>query len=504
MTVEPRGECQPLDLDETPSAPSPTTHFTEIVETVLTGLILAFIFRAFFVEPFIIPTGSMADTLLGAHATCVCPACGWEFDFAPVRATPVGAPFLVPPEVVCPNCQLRIDTSDEHTVPKAGDRILVHKWPYLLGGPFRPRRWDVIVFRDPANPEQHYIKRLVGLPGETVELLDGDVFINGRIARKPPEVQRALWFVVFDQSHAPDAADPSGVWTRWVTNDAPPDQGAGWSGMDTRVISYNGLDQTPRTLTFMTGGDRDYLRDFYAYDRRSSGTPVHDVRVIADVTFQGGAGLCRWELVLATGLLAAEVHRDGMVQLTVTDEQVGGRVVRLTAPPRAAFAAQRPATVEFGHVDYRAYLAIDGQEVLTTTDAEYAPQIDVLRAAAATNPPTIRLVATNVRLELRRLRIDRDVCYTCHPELGQRACAGAPFALHAREYFVLGDNSPDSHDSREWEEHGPNLPADYRLGTVREDQIVGLAAFVYLPGLLPLDAAGRWRVPDVGRARFVR
>ncbi len=506
MSVELRAERQPPDLDETPLVPSPATRFTEILETVLTGLVLAFIFRAFLVEPFIIPTGSMADTLLGSHATRICPACGWEFDFAPVRSPAsagLGA-FVLPAEVVCPNCRLEIETADAPTAPKAGDRILVHKWPYLLGGAFGPARWDVIVFRDPADPDQHYIKRLVGLPGETIELLDGDVFINGRIARKPPQVQRALWFVVFDQSHAPDRSEPSGRWSRWVTRDAPPEGNTGWTGMDTRVIRYDGLDPELRTLSFVTDGVSDYLRDFYAYDRRSSGRPVGDVRVTADVTFQSGAGLCRWELVRSPGVFAAEIHRDGLVQLTVTDEQAGGRVVRLTAPPRPAFAAQQPVTVELGHVDYRVYLKIEGREVLATTDAEYKPEVETLRAATGKGPVSIHLAAKNVRLALERLRIDRDVYYTCQPRLGQRACAGDPFSLQGGEYFVLGDNSPDSHDSREWEERGPHLPADYRLGTVREDQIVGAAAFVYLPGLVPLHVGVRWRVPDVGRVRFVR
>ncbi len=75
-----------------PAPPAPSTvasrrrrpgRIPEIVQTVFTGLILAFIFRAFLVEPFIIPTGSMADALLGAHARLTCPACGWQFAFAP-------------------------------------------------------------------------------------------------------------------------------------------------------------------------------------------------------------------------------------------------------------------------------------------------------------------------------------------------------------------------------------------------------------------------------------
>ena len=53
------------------------------IDTLLTALILAFVFRAFMIEAFIIPTGSMARSLSGAHGTQVCRNCGWESDFGP-------------------------------------------------------------------------------------------------------------------------------------------------------------------------------------------------------------------------------------------------------------------------------------------------------------------------------------------------------------------------------------------------------------------------------------
>jgi hypothetical protein len=122
---------------------------------------------------------------------------------------------------------------------------------------------------------------------------------------------------------------------------------------------------------------------------------------------------------------------------------------------------------------------------------------------------SIRIGAARARLSIRSLRIDRDVHYTYRPGLTQRAETGRPFQLRAGEYFVLGDNSARSHDGREWTRVTNSLQAavdrrEYQIGTVREDQIVGQAFFVYLPGVLPLDEAGRWRIPDFGRVRFVR
>src|SRR5256886_13937776 len=51
----------------------------ETIESILIAFVLAFIFRAFVVEAFVIPTGSMATTLLGAHIRFKCPDCGYDF-----------------------------------------------------------------------------------------------------------------------------------------------------------------------------------------------------------------------------------------------------------------------------------------------------------------------------------------------------------------------------------------------------------------------------------------
>ena len=55
------------------------TRIKETVEQILIAFILAFIFRAYVVEAFVIPTGSMAPTLLGAHLRYRCPDCGYRF-----------------------------------------------------------------------------------------------------------------------------------------------------------------------------------------------------------------------------------------------------------------------------------------------------------------------------------------------------------------------------------------------------------------------------------------
>ena len=70
------------------------------------------------------------------------------------------------------------------------DRILVYKLKYSLG---EPQRWQVMVFKDPQDHHRNFIKRLVGLPGETLQIADGEVYINGVLQEKPPEVRSVYY-----------------------------------------------------------------------------------------------------------------------------------------------------------------------------------------------------------------------------------------------------------------------------------------------------------------------
>ena len=81
---------QPLAAPSVPSAPTPPTprqnedaslaSIIDTIEAIIIALILALTFRAFVVEAFVIPTSSMAPTLLGAHFNVICPVCGYAFD----------------------------------------------------------------------------------------------------------------------------------------------------------------------------------------------------------------------------------------------------------------------------------------------------------------------------------------------------------------------------------------------------------------------------------------
>ncbi|MBN2448613.1 MAG: signal peptidase I [Phycisphaerae bacterium] len=487
----------------------------DTMQTVLIALILAFVFRAFLVEQFIIPTGSMADALLGMHSTQVCPRCGWEYDYGPSLSAPDSTQFHMPARITCPNCGLELTLDPNKPPPtRSGDRIVVQKWPYAIGGFLGPKRWDVVVFRDPVHPWQNYVKRLIGLPGERVEILDGDVYIDDVIARKTPAAQSVLWFVVHDQGYVPAPEFQVPAAPAWITLGDLDGAQPGWTGLGSRVIHYDALDERPRTIAL---GHGYHIRDISAYNHGEYTTNVGDVRLASELWWRGGEGWLAWELTRADVRFRITLHADGAAQLMMTrdDQPPEWRVLDERHGP--AFRAGQPMCLEFTHVDYRVYLAVDGDVILTTRDEDYAPNMERLRNQVVAAPTDLRLTASSVAFDLASLRVDRDVYYTERVGDSRRAHAGHPFELGPDEYFMLGDNSAHSHDGREWRagdsfvechyrrlhESDPRQPL-YRPGTVRGDLIVGRASFVYLPGLLPIESTGRLRVPDVGRTRFVR
>ncbi len=139
-----------------------------------------FVGRLYVFEAFKIGSNSMAPTLLGRHWEAPCPRCG-----SPAYCTagderwkPADKPVLMICSKERRSCQVANPPHLEHT----GDRIIVNKF-------LSPRRWDVISFRFPEDPTTVYCHRLVGLPGETVTIRDGAVWIDGQKQTPPASCQ---------------------------------------------------------------------------------------------------------------------------------------------------------------------------------------------------------------------------------------------------------------------------------------------------------------------------
>ncbi|MCV6823263.1 MULTISPECIES: signal peptidase I [Halocynthiibacter] len=119
----------------------------ETIKTVVWALVIAGIFRTLFFQPFWIPSGSMKDTLLIG-------------DFLFVNKMAYGYSAVSCPFGICP----------------ISGRILGSE----------PERGDVVVFRHPTSG-QDYIKRVIGLPGDKIQMKNGVLFINGEEAKQTPD-----------------------------------------------------------------------------------------------------------------------------------------------------------------------------------------------------------------------------------------------------------------------------------------------------------------------------
>jgi hypothetical protein len=119
--------------------------------------------------------------------------------------------------------------------------------------------------------------------------------------------------------------------------------------------------------------------------------------------------------------------------------------------------------------------------------------------------PQVEIFASG-KMALSHVAVLRDIHYTSgRPNGGARATNGEPFPLEDDEFFVLGDNSPNSQDARLWNSPGKaNNGIYYRPGVVPRDYLVGKALFVYWPsGFRPFDKFPIAAVPNVGKMRFI-
>jgi len=88
------------------------------------------------------------------------------------------------------SARVRVDGFSMNPTLQNGEYVLVSKLSYKLG---TPQRGDIIVFRFPLDPSQELIKRVVGLPGETVSVRQNQVLINGIPLEEPYIAQEPLY-----------------------------------------------------------------------------------------------------------------------------------------------------------------------------------------------------------------------------------------------------------------------------------------------------------------------
>jgi len=154
-----------------------------LLATVTTLAVALLVLRPFLYEAFVVPTNAMAPTLVGQHWKGICPECG-KPNYCSPRDERYGT--ADPPLMICDNFHVTKASNIDKTV-HAGDRFMVAKF-------LTPRRWDLVVFQYPEEPATLYVKRLVGLPGETIHIQDGSVWVDG-VRQTPPDSIREIEYL---------------------------------------------------------------------------------------------------------------------------------------------------------------------------------------------------------------------------------------------------------------------------------------------------------------------
>ncbi|MDO5566660.1 MAG: S26 family signal peptidase, partial [Planctomycetia bacterium] len=238
--------------DETAEAPqSSFASYREVIESLVFALFLAFLIKTFEAEAFVIPTGSMAPTLKGRHKDLLCQKCDFPFQVNASEEVDNSSNRSTSSRVVagtCPQCGFTQYFKDD-PVSFTGDRILVNKAAFDCR---ELRRWDVSVFRAPAEPKINFIKRIVGLPNERLKVEFGDIFVQKKLAsgqygeyeimRKPLVYLRRMLQTVYDNDYPLVTAESKGWPSRWMDESTSMDQGVvGWTAADEgRTFSTTG------------------------------------------------------------------------------------------------------------------------------------------------------------------------------------------------------------------------------------------------------------------------
>ncbi len=579
---------QPAAADSSPSptnAPSgsspthaahvepPIGHtIKETVTSIIISFVLAFVFRGFVIEAYLIPTGSMAPTLLGAHMRFRSPESSYSWAVGPWDVmgdgiTPLpyqgGPPVAVGDSgtISSSNAEpIRVhdpmtgqELSGQGIKTRWGDRIFVLKYLYSI---FDPQRFDVVVFRNPRDPSVNYIKRLIGLPGEMIAIVDGDVFARKprpdddpaanpwglagwSICRKPGSAQAVMWQQMFSSEYTPlNATNAQGQrWflSPWVGVGTGP-EGTDWEIEGRRTYSYTGTG-----LTRLMWNTRERpITDALAYNesprRASLEYPVSDIRVSMGITPTTAQQRVSAVLEARGHSFKIDVSPTGISMSMGVG--AGDEVAFISMPVEVTGTMEltpgKTTQLDFWFVDQSLSVWSGGNRIATAV-YEWTPQERVRSATGASledlerGPEYLTYEANYVRpqfflefegaaFELAAVSMYRDVHYqadmyqyhsgddnSVHSLARQPALTTHPLntpTLTRDEFFTCGDNSAQSLDGRLWDRPNPWVrKIDDRTGVVHRDLLIGKAFYVYFPA--PFNA-GRLPIPDFGRMRLIR
>jgi signal peptidase I len=310
-----------------------------------------------------------------------------------------------------------------------GNKILVDKFAYDWQ---EPKRWDVVVFK--FNRERNYIKRLAGLPGETIRIIDGDVWIDGKLSSKPNETQRHFWTLIHDSSVKEQGLiDPP-----WTTSSGWEPKEGGWG--------FNQI-QDEGELRYTRAIDNRYNYNAMNPNRRVS--PVRDISLKTTLNATRGRHPSPARLNISIWNQPAEYRfsfpfKSGDTELLLL--RPGEEIVTLGQVEDLILEPGRDYQIEAQIVDRTMRLLIDGELLANVELPESEFDSGVRRVVAQQPVSGFSISAVNCGGFIESVQLYRDQHWT---QAAQHATSKV-FKIEEGRYFVLGDNSPSSLDSRWW------------------------------------------------------
>lgn len=459
-------------------------------------LLFLLVLQTWFIDGLIIPCqiagGSMALALLGEHRDVVCADCGFHFacDSAihPVR-----------PQAVCPNCGF--SNNIESLPDLGGDRVLIDRSAFQF---HEPNRWDVVAFRHPYDSAKILIKRVVGLPGESVEIKGGNVYIDGHIQRKSLEQQLALAVPVYDTNCSPSLElRPISRWKALSENSL-------WkssNGQFTVSSNVNNPDNKPQNHY---QSDSSLSIDWLEYNhwRRISGKPgkvkecpitdimaynhslsrreedVHDVNELLlsfDVLKMNGKGK----------LFVRANYGENVFQLEI-DPTIGTYCVnnnsQCIAKGEIFISPEKQNTnIVVSMIDQQYLFAFNNKPIVCIP-------IDNVDSISQLTGRPFAIGSSDLTVAMANLCISRDIYYTTPLNGREHSLGTSTHHLMGDEYYVLGDNSSIAEDSRTWIGRYP----------VVANLLIGKPLVIAYGAKMSRIGSWQFQVPDLGRIGYIR
>ena len=450
----------------------------ETIESIVVAIVLALVFRAFEAEAFVIPTGSMAPSLQGQHRDIHCEQCNYLYQTGDTQSREKHTTN----HTFCPICQYKTkmkETTNPDHRSNNGDRILVNKFIYDFAD---PKRFDVIVFKNPNNGKQNYIKRLVGLPGEDIIIENGDLFLYEKvnedsdtrtIIRKPNHKLEVMMQLVDDTDYIPQKMHDAGWPLRWQQWGSKAESESNWNSFlesgkptyeinaedETKWLRYRhliplsresaNLDETyeweeiiegelPKRIARKNPMGR-LITDYYCYNHRILRNAPYDSS--PGLAWVGDLGTEFWcEVKSNSGELVLEVVEGGAKFVCTIDVETGkatlssdSKLVDFVDSDGSSVEVPTAQTKLVGAGSYRIFFAnIDDQIRLSINkkfvDFDAATFVRNERVMPTSLPndksnlgdaEPISIGAKNANLEISRLKVLRDIYYTSPKDMHQ-------------------------------------------------------------------------------------